>query len=94
MAARVEIGMTQERYVSTGQHAHLEHASYRAEVGSRLRFARALVGLSQDELAVRAGVSRAFVSGIERGTHGLDAWQLRRLARALDRSLCWLLGDD
>jgi ribosome-binding protein aMBF1 (putative translation factor) len=92
MAARLEIGLTQEPYAR--HDAHAAHAAFRAEVGSRVRFARGLLGLSQDELATRAGVGRTFVSGIERGTHGLDAWRLRQLARALDRSLCWLLGDD
>ena len=81
---------SQESHVAD-RHAH---EAFRAEVGSRLRFARGLVGLSQDELASRAGISRAFVSGIECGTHGLDAWRLRQLARSLDRSLCWLLGDE
>lgn len=92
MAARLGIGLTQEPYAR--HDARREHEAFRAEVGSRVRFARGLVGLSQDELASRAGVSRAFVSGIERGAHGLDAWQLRQVAGALGRTLCWLLGDD
>lgn len=69
-------------------------AAFRAEVGSRVRFARSLLGLTQHELAGKAGVSRAFVSAIERGTHMLDGWQLRLVARAVGRPLGWLLGDE
>jgi DNA-binding XRE family transcriptional regulator len=92
MGARVVFAP--ERYDRRGEDAlatQEAHAAFRAEVGSRVRFARALVGMSQDQLACRAGVSRTFVSAIERGTHGLDAWQLRLVARAVDRPLCWLL---
>lgn len=71
-----------------------DRAAFRAAVGSRVRFARSLRGLTQHELAGRAGVSRTFVSSIERGTHGLDAWQLWLVAQAVDRPLGWLLGDE
>jgi XRE family aerobic/anaerobic benzoate catabolism transcriptional regulator len=70
------------------------HAAFRAAVGRRVRFARSLRGLTQHQLAGQAGVSRAFVSSIERGTHGLDAWQLRLVAHAVGRPLGWLLGDE
>jgi DNA-binding XRE family transcriptional regulator len=93
MAARSGVRFAQAPYGPTGLDAQEAHAAFRAAVGSRVRFARALCGLSQDELASQAGVSRTFVSAIERGTHGLDAWQLRLIARAVDRPLYWLLGD-
>jgi len=48
---------------------------------------------SQDELAAEAGVTRNFVSAIERGAQGLDAVRLRRLARAMNISLGDLLAD-
>jgi DNA-binding XRE family transcriptional regulator len=93
MAARSGIRFAQAPYGSDAPDARQAHTAFRAEVGARVRFARALCGLSQDELAARAGVSRTFISAIERGTHGLDAWQLRLIARAVDRPLCWLLGE-
>lgn len=67
--------------------------AFRREVGRRIRTARIWSNLSQDQLAAKAGVSRNFVSAIERGTHGLDAWKLFRLARALDHDLGWLLDQ-
>lgn len=65
------------------------------QVGRRARTRRVWLGLSQDEVAVKAGVTRNFVSSIERGAQGLDAWRLRLLADALGAPLDWLLsGPD
>ena len=66
--------------------------AFRREVGNRIRGERALLNLRQEELAARAGVSRNFVSAVERGTQRLDAWRLLHLARALDCDLGWLLN--
>lgn len=69
-------------------------ATFRREVGRRIRMERIWRNLSQHELAALAGVGRNFVGSIERGAHVLDAWRLRRVAAALDRSLGWVLGED
>lgn len=68
--------------------------TFRREVGRRIRAERALLNLRQDELAERAGVSRNFVSAVERGTQRLDAWRLLHLARALQCDLGWLLLEE
>ena len=68
-------------------------AAYRRAVGKRIRVWRVMHERSQDELAAEAGVTRNFVSAIERGAQGLDAVRLRRLARAMDMSLAELLAD-
>jgi transcriptional regulator with XRE-family HTH domain len=67
---------------------------FRRDVGRRIRAKRSLHNLRQEELAARAGVSRNFVSAVERGTQRLDAWRLRHLALALECELGWLLLDD
>jgi DNA-binding XRE family transcriptional regulator len=66
---------------------------YRRQVGRRLALQRIWHNVSQAELAARAGVGRGFVSGVERGTVGLDAWRLRLLADALGKRVGWLLDD-
>jgi len=67
----------------------------REQVGRRLRLRRMWLGLSQDELAYWARVTRNFVSAIERGAQGLDAWRLWAVADALGMSVDWLLtGPD
>ncbi|MFL6128536.1 MAG: helix-turn-helix domain-containing protein [Mycobacteriales bacterium] len=87
MASAIVVGSRSEQQERYGEQA------YRGEVGGRIRERRALLNLRQEELAARAGVSRHFVSAIERGRHGLDAWRLRKVAHALGRDLCWLLGE-
>lgn len=68
---------------------------HRTEVGRRVRVRRVWVDLSQEEVAERARVSRNFVSAIERGAQGLDAWRLWALADVLGVRLEWLLtGPD
>ena len=67
--------------------------TYRRAVGKRIRVWRVMHERSQDELAAEAGVTRNFVSAIERGAQGLDAVRLRRLARAMNISLGDLLAD-
>lgn len=67
---------------------------YRRLVGKRLRTERVWQELSQDELAGKAGVTRNFVSAIERGAQGLDAFRLRNLADALGLKFEDLMATD
>jgi transcriptional regulator with XRE-family HTH domain len=49
-----------------------------------LRLQRQLALLTQKELADRAGVARATVSGLERGVRGAQASTIKALAEALE----------
>lgn len=71
----------------------VDDAEYRWSVGKRIRVWRVVHDLSQEELARRAGVTRNFVSAIERGAQGLDAVRLRRLAAAMRVDLAELLAE-
>lgn len=72
-----------------------DERTLRTLVGKRLRVRRIWLEFSQEEVATRAGVTRNFVSAIERGAQGLDAFRLGQIADALDVSLIWLLdGPD
>jgi transcriptional regulator with XRE-family HTH domain len=66
---------------------------FRRMVGLRIRVWRVMHGRSQDDLARSAGVTRNFVSAIERGAQGLDAVRLRRLAAAMGIELAELLAE-
>jgi transcriptional regulator with XRE-family HTH domain len=67
---------------------------YRALIGKRVRSERVWQELSQDEVAAKAGVTRNFVSAIERGARGLDAYRLRRIADALGVAFEELMATD
>jgi transcriptional regulator with XRE-family HTH domain len=53
-------------------------------IGESVRRARKELGLSQEMLAVDAGVDRSYMGGIERGEHNLTVMSLLRIATALD----------
>jgi transcriptional regulator with XRE-family HTH domain len=60
-------------------------------LGKQVRLARVTVDWSQQRLAEASGMSRNFVSSIERGAHGVDVVRLLRLATALEVPLFDLL---
>lgn len=65
---------------------------------SRLRnavsFARKRAGLTQEELAERAGIDRTYLSEIERGQANPTYQVLVRLSEALGVSICDLLCKE
>lgn len=55
----------------------------RRRLGSRLQCLRQNVGISQEELADRAGIHRTYVSGVERGIRNPTVTVLEKLAAGL-----------
>jgi transcriptional regulator with XRE-family HTH domain len=64
----------------------------RVEFGRRLRELRDQRGLSQEELAHRAGIHWTYYGGIERGERNPALANINRIAEALDVSLSELFG--
>lgn len=60
-------------------------------VGERLRFVREERGLSVEELADRAGVSKSFLWEVERDRSGISGEKLLKVANVLGASLDYLL---
>jgi transcriptional regulator with XRE-family HTH domain len=71
-----------------------EEAAYRRVIGKRIRAERVWQELSQGDLAAKAGVTRNFVSAIERGQQGLDAYRLRRLSDVLGVKFEDVMAED
>ena len=63
-------------------------------VGSRIRYFRRLQSVSQEALALRAGLNPAYFGQVERGEKCPTIDTLYRIARALDVSLPELLRID
>lgn len=53
------------------------------DLGVAIRKARLELGLSQEALAVDAGLDRSYMGGIERGEHNLTIINLVKIAAAL-----------
>lgn len=54
------------------------------EFGRRVRARRMALGLSQEELAERAGLHRTYISSLEQGRRNVAVHNVVRLAEALD----------
>jgi transcriptional regulator with XRE-family HTH domain len=65
-----------------------------AAIGRTVKMLREGQNLSQDQLALDAGVSRQTVSNIERGEHRADVKTLGKVAKALGVKISVLLDAD
>ncbi len=61
------------------------------KVGQHVRQAREKLGISQEELALRANVDRTYIGGVERGERNLGILNLLKIAKALDTSASEIL---
>lgn len=66
------------------------------EVGKRIRLRRALLEMTQQQLAAVIGVSFQQVQKYEKGTNRVSASRMSAIARALGVTPAWLMqsGDD
>lgn len=63
-------------------------------LATNMRLARIAAGISQEELAHRAGIDRTYVSGIERGKRNPTITVVARFAEALGTTAANLLVRD
>ena len=62
--------------------------------GKQLQRLRTIRGLTQEQLAVTAGLSRTFMTRLELGQHDLSLSTMVRVAKALRVSVTELLGES
>jgi transcriptional regulator with XRE-family HTH domain len=60
-------------------------------LGARIREIRKKKGLSQERVALAAGLDRSYVGGVERGERNVAIVNLNKIAKALNVSLPTLL---
>ena len=65
----------------------------RAQLGHRIRALRKRQGLSQEELAHRAGVHWTYVSAVERGQRNVSIDSIGRIAQGLQITLKHLFSS-
>ena len=65
--------------------------SYLKKVGRTIRGARKARGISQESLALSAGLDRSYVGGVERGERNISILNIKKIADALDVSSSILL---
>lgn len=66
-----------------------------SEITRTMRAARALLGISQDELALSAGVSRQIVARMERGEENITADSIMSVRKALEgQGIVFLPSDE
>ena len=65
-----------------------------AAFGRRVRILRKREGLSQERLALRCGLDRTYVGGVERGERNISIVNIEKIARALGLSLRDLFDDE
>ena len=58
-------------------------------VGARLRYRRMLLGMSQESLAAKLGLTFQQIQKYEKGQNRIGASRLWRLAQALDARVCY-----
>jgi len=63
------------------------------KLGRNIRAARRATGMSQESLALAAGLDRSYVGGVERGERNIAVVNLVRLAKALAVPASALLED-
>ncbi|TVQ32426.1 MAG: XRE family transcriptional regulator [Phycisphaeraceae bacterium] len=61
--------------------------------GKTLRKFRVEAGLSQEQLAAKAGLNRTYVGDVERGERNIAIINMQKLAKALRASLAEMLRD-
>ena len=66
----------------------------RITVGDRVRELRQAKGISQEDLAEKAGLDRTYISSIERGKRNISLLNIERLAKALSVKPHQLLQNE
>jgi len=63
-------------------------------LGKRIRELRLRTGLSQEKMAVKAGLDRTYYAGIERGERNPSVKQLAKIAAALEIPISALFAES
>lgn len=71
-----------------------ERELFLKNLGLSIKLERVRRGLSQEELAERAGLHRTYIGMVERAERNITVVNLALIAKALNTSIGTLLGED
>lgn len=77
-----------------GATADIPEEEFIRVVGERVRMARARKGMSRKALSHASDVSQRYLAQLEGGEGNISIALLKRIARALDHRIEWLVGED
>jgi len=66
----------------------------REKIGLRIKALRKEAGLSQEGLALKAGIDRTYINSIENGKRNISILNINKIANALDISLTDLFNSE
>ncbi|MBM7703902.1 helix-turn-helix domain-containing protein [Metabacillus iocasae] len=69
----------------------MNHSDIKLRFGNRLKQLRKDKKLSQDQLAQKSGLTRSYISDVERGSRNISLENIYTLSIALDVTLAFLL---
>lgn len=72
----------------------MQNPDVKKSFGASVRVWRSRLGVSQEELAERAGLHRTYISDVERGARNVSLESIEKLAYALEISVSALLSYD
>lgn len=70
----------------------IQRETFLKNVGQNIRQARMARDMSQESLALAAGLDRSYVGGVERGERNIAIINLKKIADSLNLSLSELVG--
>lgn len=63
------------------------------KVGNRIRELRTAAGLSQEKLALAAGIDRTYIASVENGKRNISIVNLEKIIKALDCTFAVFFQD-
>lgn len=72
----------------------MDDIDVRITYGNRIRALRKVLKISQESLALRAGLDRTYVASVENGKRNISLINIERLASALNCSLFDFFNSD
>ena len=66
----------------------------KAKIGLRIKSLRLDANLSQEDLALKAGIDRTYINSVENGKRNISMININKITKALDTSLADFFNSD